>query len=276
MSKINYRDSARDHLANAKPLLHEGSDRSIRYACLELRMAIEALTYDSLQAYLSEVPNSVMGQWTPKKVIEELLAVDPYADQSAKVFVGIEEVFGEPSKDMQFLGEDLRFTAAWAHKAHNALGSFLHEPTIAQHTSGKAGLSDKAKAKADAVASELERILSASVFNTNFGSFITFDCHCGFKLKRKDRALKDNPVVECRECQRRYIGKEIDGGNYSFKYLQQVFTCKACEIEQAIGDHEVEREPIVSCGNCGTKVQIRKRYVIQPLDQVGGADSSDN
>ena len=63
---------------------------------------------------------------------------DPLADQTAHIAVGIEEEYGMPSKDMQPFGVDHRFTVEWPNKTHNALGSYLHEPTISQHKSGKA------------------------------------------------------------------------------------------------------------------------------------------
>ena len=157
MTQINYRDRARKHVAEARARLAEPGEAAARQACLSLRMAIEALTYQNLRAYLAETPNSVMAQWTPKKVMDELLAVDPHADRTVTVFFGIEETPGVPAADMQPLGEDRRFTQAWGNKAHNALGSFLHEPTIRQSETGKA-TEEQARTKASEIADELDFI----------------------------------------------------------------------------------------------------------------------
>src|SRR5437868_10079330 len=107
--KHDFRHRARKHVKNAKELLAQAGENAARYACLECRMAIEALTYQTLEAYLSEVPNSVMAQWTPKKVMDELLEVDPRADKSVTLFAGIEETPGIASKDMKYIGQDKRF-----------------------------------------------------------------------------------------------------------------------------------------------------------------------
>lgn len=119
MPTPNSRHSAREHIGAAKVLLLVSGESSARYACLNLRMAIEALTYQTLQAYLAEVPNSAMTAWTPKKVIDELLAVDPMADKTSRISFGKQDALGEPSKSMKYLGEDRRFTVKWANKAQN-------------------------------------------------------------------------------------------------------------------------------------------------------------
>lgn len=273
MAKIDYRTSAKHHVAAARDLLESHDDKAVRYACLELRMAIEALTYDNLQTYLAEAPNSAMVHWTPKKVIDELLAVDPYVDQSAKIHFGKQKAFGQPSDEMHFLGEDKKFTVAWANKAHNALGSFLHEPTIGQHVAGSAALSQKARAKAEEIASELGNILSATVFHVNVGRYVEFVCECGFRIKRKDRALREDIPVECRECRRRYSVHQGEGGEYRFRLSDHAYECTGCKTAQTVGDHEVQEGRILVCSECGAKAIIRVQYLIEQAPSAA-ADST--
>jgi hypothetical protein len=54
---------------------------------LELRFAIEYITYDQLTAYIREVSGEALKKWTPKQVISELLEVDPEADCGADNWV---------------------------------------------------------------------------------------------------------------------------------------------------------------------------------------------
>jgi len=49
--KINFRQKARESLLRAKSELNSQDIMRVYYAALELRMAIEALTYDRAQAY---------------------------------------------------------------------------------------------------------------------------------------------------------------------------------------------------------------------------------
>ncbi len=131
------RQEARECLARAKTLLARNQIATTRHACLELRQAIEYLAYQQLEAYLNEVPDDAMRKWTPREVIAQMLEVDPKADKTSTLAIGIEEVPGERSKGMKMLGEDRRVTLKWANRSHNALGNFLHAPTLHQLETGK-------------------------------------------------------------------------------------------------------------------------------------------
>jgi hypothetical protein len=67
-----------------------------------------------------------------------MLEVDPKADRTSTIAIGREEEWGQLSKDMKVLGEDRRFTLKWANRSDNALGNFLHVPTLHQMETGKA------------------------------------------------------------------------------------------------------------------------------------------
>jgi hypothetical protein len=79
---IDYRSRAKHHHIRALNLAAGGELESLRYASLELRLCIECLIYDRLQAYLPEVSHAAIKKWTPKQVMAELLAADPKADRS--------------------------------------------------------------------------------------------------------------------------------------------------------------------------------------------------
>lgn len=178
MGNLNMRHAARECVSRAKDLIAHGDEASARHACLELRFAIEYITYDQLESYLKEVLNDALKKWTPKQVISELLEVDPQADQSVTVAVGLEHTFGvSPSpEEMQLLGEDRRFSLRWANKNHNVLGNFLHAPTMYQIESGVSQTSASIIKKATQVSEECEKILNSPVFNVNFGQFFEFKC----------------------------------------------------------------------------------------------------
>jgi hypothetical protein len=64
-------------LARSGDLLAKNDPAATRHACLELRLAIECLAYQQLDAYLSEIPDDAMRKWTPREVIAQMLEVDP-------------------------------------------------------------------------------------------------------------------------------------------------------------------------------------------------------
>src|SRR5687767_11114263 len=103
---MDYRHSAREHLRNAKVELGANLDDRLKYAALELRMAMECLTYDRALAYKDEFPPDEYETWQPSKVMSVLLEIDPTADKDCTMAIGVEEVPGVPASVMQLLGSE--------------------------------------------------------------------------------------------------------------------------------------------------------------------------
>lgn len=102
---VSFRNEARRALERAKAELETMRQDRLKYAALELRMAMEALTYDRANAYKAEIPPSEYEAWQPRKVMLLLLDIDPDADKNSAISVGAEKEPGKPAKDMNFLGE---------------------------------------------------------------------------------------------------------------------------------------------------------------------------
>lgn len=66
-----YRYLAKQRPAKATDLLVSGDEDNLTYACIELRKCIEALSYELLMGYLSEVPLKALETWQPDKVMKE-------------------------------------------------------------------------------------------------------------------------------------------------------------------------------------------------------------
>lgn len=112
MSKAaDLRSRARAAVERARRHLDAGDEIALRYACLELRFAVEFLTYSLLQVYLAEVPEDTVKKWTPREVIGELLNADERADQSVRLSVGLEREPGVPAETMRDMGEECRCEA---------------------------------------------------------------------------------------------------------------------------------------------------------------------
>ena len=94
--RIEYRGAASNALVRAKAELASTDAHRIRYAALELRFAMEALTYDRALAYEEEIPPSEYNTWQPRKVMSLLLEINPTADKDSSVTIGLEETFGVP------------------------------------------------------------------------------------------------------------------------------------------------------------------------------------
>jgi DNA-directed RNA polymerase subunit RPC12/RpoP len=249
----------------AKDLIARGDQASARHACLELRLAIEYITYNQLQAYMSEVSDVALKKWTPKQVISEMLEVDPHADKSSIITFGLEHSYGvsPPPEEMQTLGQDRRFSMKWANKNHNALGNFLHAPTMHQLESGTVATTAAIIEKATSVATECDYILSSPVFNFNFGQFFEFECvDCGAHIRRRVGSFTQLQGVVClsSSCRATY---DIEPGmeDKIVVHLRMTnYTCQPCGAENLVGTHKVVDGALLECKKCGKKVTVVQRF----------------
>lgn len=162
-----FREIARRHLETADELLG-GQGRQLIYACLELRLAIEAIAYDTLQAYEKNLSSEIAdaySHWQPSKILQLLSTHDPLVDMSLRVQVRKVDEEGEPLGGPPiFDGVDRRLTVAWVEKAHRSLGSFLHQRTISQLQNGKAFDEAKARTEATRVLIAIREVLASEVY----------------------------------------------------------------------------------------------------------------
>jgi hypothetical protein len=89
MREVDFRSVARHAVSAAKVELASGDSDRLLYAALQLRMAVEALTYERAHAYRGLLPPAQCGAWQPRKVMQALLEMDPLADQGGTLLVGL-------------------------------------------------------------------------------------------------------------------------------------------------------------------------------------------
>ena len=131
---LNYRHAARELLSRAKAELETNDPRRVRYAALELRDAMEALTYDRARAFKDDIPPKDYEAWQPRKLMAALLSFDPTIEMTSSISYAAQDGPGEPAprNRMKSLGADIPFTLSDLREHYDALGSFLHVPTLRQ------------------------------------------------------------------------------------------------------------------------------------------------
>lgn len=258
------RFEARQCVARAQALVEKGDDLSLRYACLELRFAIEYVTYDQLRAYLDEVPNDALKKWTPRQVIGEMLEVDPRADKSVTIAFGIQDEQGTPAKEMKTLGEDRRFSMRWANANHNALGSFLHVPTLHQIENGEFPSASKIAERAGKIASELAHISASPLFRTNMGEFFDFECECGTKVKRRSGTFTKESGIVCSnsKCRAIWVVVEDQGDEFKVVMRKVSYPCP-CGVQHYFGAHLLKHNQALRCPNCGRRAHVAQTFEIR-------------
>jgi hypothetical protein len=111
---------AREHLAH-------GDAPRLRYACLELRLAIERIAYQKLQLRLGDISIEEVAAWQPKRVMDVLMElVDPALDQDSMLSVAKEGSDGQPVEDFAPLGTTKGVNPKDLGKHWQKLGFYLH------------------------------------------------------------------------------------------------------------------------------------------------------
>ena len=138
-------------MERAEALLAALKPENVRYAALELRLCIEALTYEKLRSFSSVIPQSVLETWKPPQAVKALLEFEPMADQSFTLYAGVEEEYGKPAPTMQFIGQHNSLRLKWLRKHYHRPGNLLHAPSIGASGESVAGFITSTRAKSGSV-----------------------------------------------------------------------------------------------------------------------------
>lgn len=255
----NFRHAARAALTRAKIEMESADVERLRYAALELRFSMEALTYDRAHAFAAEIPPSEYGTWQPKKLLQVLLEIEPHADKGSTLCFGEEEVPGQRAQEMHSLGTETVFDFRALKKHYDALGSFLHMPTLKQlEERGNVDFA-KLRARCEQIVAGLEAALASSIFNITLGSFAQIACvECGKPVRRRFPVGQESVEAQCPECPANYRLTLADAGKVRWQPLQQEVVCvvDSCGHTFSLWDREIERGAHWMCPKCHV------RYVI--------------
>lgn len=255
MSTINFRHEARQALDRARAQLATGQAEHLKYAALELRMAMEALTYDRAQAYAAELPPSEYDMWQPKRLLQQLLDIDPLTDQDSTISYGIEEKYGTLPVVMNALGSEKVLNLAVLKKHYDALGSHLHMPTIKQLSQGKGPDAAKLAKRCSEIANFIADVLASSVFNSTLGVFAQMPCgECGAMIRKRMPSGLKSVEAGCFECQASYTLESDGEGQVTWKPQQHELRCRlpGCDTPAVIWDHELEPGRQWTCRKCSS------------------------
>lgn len=249
---------AKQHLANAERLMQAGDVRSLRYAALELRFALELMTYEKLRQLRQYLPPTFLARtWQPPQLLKAMTQVDSLADRSFELHMGKAWVDNKPPENDEFvkLGEHKTVTVDWLRKHYNALGSWLHaiegdsDPPI-----------DSMRTRLEQVAGEVATALSGSI--TSFAAVIgvsKIDCsECGNLIAASARYLDANERAECLnpDCAAPYRVEKV-GDEYRWSLDGVRVDCKKCSAKILLRRDALREGGEFKCGKCGARHGLR-------------------
>ncbi len=215
---MNYRNIARHAIENATIEIESGNKQRLRYAALELRMALEALIYEKAGLYKEELSNKKLSTWQPKKLLTLLLEIDPVADKSSSIAVGIEEEYGKPASKMTSLGKDRVIGLKEIKKYYDKLGSYLHTQTIDQLADGKGPKPDGMRTRCNEIKEIINEVLASPVFNADFKVTSSIECgECGTKIVRRIPTGSKSLEAKCINCPASYTLTVVDENKTSWQ-----------------------------------------------------------
>lgn len=255
---MNFRNRAKEALLKAKLELDSGEDSRLKYAALELRMALECLVYDTSKAYRDELSEEDFNTWQPKNLLEVMIEIDPAVDKNSEWRIGEQPSKGAFPLTMTSLGNDRRLSLKEIKKFYNRFGSYLHTPTIKQLEEEKSFDYSKLASSCKDLIGILEEVLSSGVYNTRMKSTSKITCEkCNSTIVRNIPPGQIEIIANCRNCGASYSVISEGNGKVLWKPRLTEFKCggDGCSNVARLFDVEVKEGTCWDCKVClGTNV----------------------
>ena len=253
MTSPFYRHKARQYLEAAEAKIATGEEDDLLDAALRLRMAMEALTYERAKIYKDDLGPHGMETWQPRRLMQRMLEIDPQADASGDLHMGVEPSLGERPEIMRFMGRDNVLNLKTLKKHYDALGSYLHVPTIAKWTASRGHDFDKLRRRCEALVKALTVVLSSPVWNVDFKLSGSTECtNCNATMRRRMGKDGKQRKVECWECGMTYDLKDVGDGKVMFDPRQAAIPCisKTCDTINYVVEGEWVEGFSYKCRSC--------------------------
>ncbi len=261
----DFRTLARNSLRRAKVEMATNDSERLRYAALELREAMEALTYDLAAAYKEDIAPEQYKTWQPRKLMDVLLDIDPAIGTPATIAAGEETEYGKPApaENMKVLGTDTPISLKNIKEHYNALGSYLHIPSLEQVTAGKVPDIGKLRTRCESLVTILGEILASQVWNVTFGNYATLAAcleeTCRRPIKRRIPFDKKETEIRCFSCSAHYTLRLADNHKVLWepKYVMVPCANTTCKKEFPLWPSEVKVGTRWRCPDCNTVHELR-------------------
>lgn len=266
---VTYRNDARLALARARAELDSADDHRLKYAALELRMAMESITFDRALAYRDEFPEKDYETWQPRKVMQVLLDVDPDADRDSSFSMGREPSLGEKPSEMVNLGTETVLNLSTLKAHYDALGSYLHVLNLKAFKDRKTVNFAKLRGRCEAVASALEQVLASRVWNLNLKQIARMTCECGKTVCRR-LPYDGSPTVAVCECGATYDVSQIADQKVNWQLRQTQAFCPDADCREPawLMNHEIRPGSYWTCSGCGKEIQVTLGLsILRPSDK---------
>jgi hypothetical protein len=233
--------------------METGDEASLRYAALEIRMAIEQLFYKLLPSYREELPGDLMKHWQPKKIIDALIDCDPDVEHDFTLTMAEERPDGGHGPAIH-VGRYKAVTRKLLRQYYHKIGSYLHASIVHERRDPRRMLSFLS-----AAATRVEEYCRETTVISNVAKFHIVNCICGRIIKRNARALQVKPYICCpnENCRAVFDLIKNDETGSEWKLRESEFVCPQCKTSNFFGSHLIDSGVSFSCVECHQRYLIR-------------------
>ncbi|WP_420429098.1 hypothetical protein [Kordiimonas sp.] len=251
---------AKESLTRAKKYLAETDNYLIRSAALELRLAIESIVYSRAYKYRDELSCNDLETWQPRKVLDLMLAVNPIAWKGTELSLEVDDTASKTGKRWVKIGAEVSLTLQDVKKHYDALGSFLHTPTLAQLS--KSGSPDflRMRKRCIDISDLIESVLNSNMWNIRINVEVCLpEClRCDQPLRIFVDPKKEVNRGKCFNCGAGYTIKDATDGSPKLKPHQSKIPCvdDQCHGEAILWTDQIVVGYEWACPLCGLEHQI--------------------
>ena len=259
----DFRSLAKQALARAEAHISSGANEYLRYAALELRMCIEAITYDRAQGYEEVMPLDVIKTWQPQKLMKALVEIEPLTNEEPTVHF-LDESLPEPS--WVLLGKEAIFSLQSIEEHIHPLGSFVHYPSLGQAAKGPNF--QKMRRRCVEIAEHLEKVLASPVFNPVVLNVVEIPCdECGSTVLKHMPHKVIESVAQCFGCKAEYRIFANEDGDYSSHRLGKKVPCpqQDCGGVMCISRESLKDGHEAACPICRSKFLLQSAFRLLPV-----------
>lgn len=241
-------------------------------------MAIEALVYDRLQLFKDELTSADYDTWQPKKIMAMMLDIDPWADQPRTLMMGLEDQPGVAAKNMTMIGTENVLSMATIKKNYDALGSFLHLPTVKQYEDGRKVDLKALRERLGNIVSAIEVVLASNLANASLTIFVEIDCRrCGERLRKRAPAGNGSRDVPCLKCGAEYRLTGRDDNKVAIAPLIHKMNCanESCGEPMELWRDEFKDGHKWKCEKCGQRYEVGLEIMKVSIQERTEAKESD-
>jgi len=264
MDEHDLRSSARESVARARAEISSGVPHRYKYAALELREAMEALTYSRALAFKDFLPPEEYNTWQPRKLMSVLIDIDPSIGWSSSLAFIAEAKLGQiPSEGIwSALGKETVLTMADIKGHYDALGSYFHVPSLEQVKSGRLPDFSRLRQRCETLADIIDQVLASRVWNITLGVTSTLpECaneKCKKPIRKRIPTGKDSLEVQCFECKAEYLITRDPDNKVNWKPKMTDIRCSTptCSRTMPLWPTEIRPGTHWQCAECGVNNQI--------------------